>query len=171
MEKSYTIAVHEAGHIFANLMCYGNLQHFSGVTIIPEGGALGKTSLSLLDSVSVDNKENSDLLLNEVSTLLAGAVAVEVITGKKQTFNPLSTNGMDIIQVERLLSNAGINLASSDGKAIVRVCKLMLNVSFRENAEALEALASALYESKTLTKEEVFDIIDFYPTNFRYFRY
>jgi cell division protease FtsH len=80
-EEREVIAVHEAGHaVVGELLEHSNPVH--KVTILPRGMSLGSTwSLPEHDKYLVSQQE----LLDEVSTLLAGRVAEEIVYGKVWT--------------------------------------------------------------------------------------
>lgn len=171
------IAYHEAGHAYVTY-CLAP-ERLNSATIVKQGSALGRVSLTALSDEEVLTKARAE---NQIRVGLGGLVAVEVMTGT-QTFgaqgdlesarddiNDMLNNGIYGVEYINLIFNAH-TFSEYYGRSYLddrtnKTIELLKEFESRDREliekgrDEVEALASALVAKKALSSFEIKNIIE-----------
>jgi len=176
-------AYHEGGHALVSHLTNPRLQ-LHKITILPRGQTLGVTSSILKDE---DNNETKSQLMAALAMSMGGRAAEEIIFGE----NEVTTGAMSDLHhataiAEQMISQYGMSDAigpvfySDRQKAQVLSDGMKLKIEdevrqllterlqyakklLTEHRKDLDAIASALLEYETISREEMIQILEHKP--------
>ena len=171
------IAYHEAGHAYVTY-CLAP-ERLNSATIVKQGSALGRVSLTALSDEEVLTKARAE---NQICAALGGVVAVEVMTGTqtygaqgdlesaRDDINDMLNNGIYGVEYINLIFNAH-TFSEYYGRSYLddrtnKIIELLKEFESRDREliekgrDEVEALASALVAKKALSSLEIKNIIE-----------
>jgi ATP-dependent Zn protease len=174
LQKNYSFddlwatAIHEAGHLICVMKSPDNLYTYDFISIVPRsGGSLGVTYyIPKNEEISTYNKKN---LFSKIIASLGGMVAEQFflqVTGSGVSDDLEKATYIAKQMVFKLGMNDSLVVLEEDSKEglekvdkVLKEAKEAADKIISENEKEILIIANALMERKTLTREEIDELL------------
>jgi ATP-dependent Zn protease len=174
LQKNYSFddlwatAIHEAGHLICVMKSPDNLYTYDFISIVPRsGGSLGVTYyIPKNEEISTYNKKN---LFSKIIASLGGMVAEQFflqVTGSGVSDDLEKATYIAKQMVFKLGMNDSLVVLEEDSKEglekvdkVLKEAKEAADKIISENEKEILIIANALIERKTLTREEIDELL------------